>query len=86
MYWRLFNDRIKGEMMCYDEDELQREKDELKQKILEHPCNKCKEDIYQRFPHPIFYCGNDEHEAIMIIDLLQVLDHLYKDCPIKECD
>ena len=72
--------------MCYDEDDVKREKDELKQKILEHPCNKCKEDIYQKFPHPIFYCGNDEHEAIMIIDLLQVLDHLYEKCPIKECD
>lgn len=72
--------------MCYDEDDVQRERDELKQKILEHPCNKCGENIYQRFPHPIFICGNDEHEAIMIIDLLQVLDHLYKNCPIKECD
>lgn len=86
MYWRLFNDRIKGEMMCYDEDEMQKERDELKQKILEHPCNKCDESIYQRFPHPIFECGADGHTSIMIIDLLQVLDHLYKDCPIKECD
>ena len=73
-------------MMCYDEDDVQRERDELKQKILEHSYNKFDDSIYQMFPHPIFICGNDEHEAIMIIDLLQVLDHLYKDCPIKECD
>ena len=58
--------------------------EELKQKILEHPCNKCDEDIYQRFPHPILVCGADEHTGIMIIDLLQGLEHLYEKCPLKE--
>ena len=61
--------------------------EELKQKIMEHPCNKCDEQIYQRFPHPIFECGADGHTAIMIIDLLQVIDHLYDECPkLKEGD
>jgi hypothetical protein len=58
--------------------------DEKKQKILNHPCMKCDVPIYQKFPHPIFRCDKDGHEEIMIIDLLQMLEHLYAKCPLKE--
>lgn len=71
---------------CYDEEYLKEKREEQRKRIMDHPCNKCDESIYQKFPHPIFECGADGHTSIMIIDLLQVLDHLYKDCPIKECD
>ena len=57
---------------------------EQKKKIQEHPCMKCDVPIYQKFPHPIFRCGHDGHEEIMIIDLLQVLEHLHDKCPLKE--
>ena len=51
--------------------------------IKEHPCILC-EMVKWKFPHPIYVCGVDEHEAIAIIDLEQALDHLLQDCPKKE--
>ena len=56
-----------------------------KQRILEHPCYKCGE-IYQKFPHPIFYCGKDEeNSSIDIVGLHLVLDNIYENCPkVKE--
>ena len=58
--------------------------DELKQQIMDHPCMKCDVPIYQKFPHPIFRCDKDGHDAIMIIDHLQVLENLHDKCPLKE--
>ena len=58
---------------------------EEKQKIMEHPCYKCGE-VYQKFPHPIFYCGINKEESIDIVGLGLVLDNLYEKCPKKECD
>ena len=58
--------------------------DEYKKKVLDHPCMKCDVPIYQKFPHPIFRCDKDGHDAIMIIDLLQVLENLHDKCPLKE--
>ena len=43
---------------------------------------KCK--IYQKFPHPIFLCSIDEHEAMAIIDMEQMLEHMHNKCPLKE--
>lgn len=51
--------------------------------IKEHPCIQC-EMVKWKFPHPIYVCDVDDHEAIAIIDLEQALDHLYKECPKKE--
>ena len=54
--------------------------EEEKQRIIEHPCMKC-EMVRWKFPHPIYVCGVDDHEAIAIIGLEQALDHLLDDCP-----
>ena len=51
--------------------------------IKEHPCIKC-EMVKWKFPHPIYVCDVDDHEAIAIIDLEQALDHLLQDCPKRE--
>ena len=51
--------------------------------IKEHPCIKC-EMVKWKFPHPIYVCDVDDHEAIVIIGLEQALDHLLQDCPKKE--
>lgn len=69
--------------MCYDEDELQREKDEEKERLMKHPCILC-ESVTWKFPHPIYTCSVDNHEAISIIGLEQALDHLFKECPKKD--
>lgn len=69
--------------MCYDEDDVQREKDEQKERLMKHPCILC-ENVSWKFPHPIYVCNVDEHEAIAIIDLEQALDHLFKECPKKD--
>ena len=45
---------------------------------------KCK--VFQKFPHPLYVCGVDEHESIAIIDLEQALTHLYEKCPLKDED
>ena len=55
----------------------------MNDKIKEHPCIQC-EMVKWKFPHPIYVCGVDEHEAIAIIDLEQALDHLLQDCPKRE--
>ena len=55
----------------------------MSEKLKEHPCIQC-EMVKWKFPHPIYVCGVDEHEAIAIIDLEQALDHLYKECPKQE--
>ena len=57
--------------------------DDEKERIMEHPCMKC-EMVKWKFPHPIYVCGVDDHEAIAIIDLEQALDHLLQDCPKQE--
>ena len=57
--------------------------EEEKQRIMEHPCVKCGE-VYQKFPHPIFYCGISKEESIDIVGLGLVLDNLYEKCPKKE--
>ena len=82
LLWMLWKRKILMEQGLFKECMIMDE--ELKQKIIEHPCNKCGESIYQRFPHPIFECGKDGHSSIMIIDLLQVLNHLYSECPLAE--
>lgn len=51
-----------------------------KEAIMRHPCVKC-EMVRWKFPHPIYVCGVDEHEAISIVGLEQALDNLYEDCP-----
>ena len=63
--------------MCYDED------DEQKERLMKHPCILC-ENVSWKFPHPIYVCGADSHEAMAIIDLEQALNHLFKECPKKE--
>lgn len=55
----------------------------MSENIEEHPCIQC-EMVRWKFPHPIYVCGVDDHEAIAIIDLEQALDHLYKECPKQE--
>ena len=55
----------------------------MNEKLKEHPCILC-EMVKWKFPHPIYVCGADDHEAIAIIDLEQALDHLLQDCPKKE--
>ena len=55
----------------------------MNDKIKEHPCIQC-EMVKWKFPHPIYVCGVDDHEAIAIIDLEQALDHLLQDCPKQE--
>ena len=55
----------------------------MSEKLKEHPCIQC-EMVKWKFPHPIYVCGVDDHEAIAIIDLEQALDHLYKECPKQE--
>ncbi len=71
--------------MCYDEDEIQRKKDEQKERLMKHPCIIC-ENVTWKFPHPIYVCGVDSHDAMAIIDLEQALDHLFKECPKKGDD
>ena len=55
----------------------------MNEKITGHPCIQC-EMVKWKFPHPIYVCGVDDHEAIAIIDLEQALDHLLQDCPKQE--
>ena len=55
----------------------------MNDKITGHPCIQC-EMVKWKFPHPIYVCGVDDHEAIAIIDLEQALDHLLQDCPKQE--
>ena len=55
----------------------------MNEKIKKHPCIQC-EMVKWKFPHPIYVCGVDDHEAIAIIDLEQALDHLLQDCPKLE--
>ena len=55
----------------------------MNDKITGHPCIQC-EMVKWKFPHPIYVCGADDHEAIAIIDLEQALDHLLQDCPKQE--
>ena len=55
----------------------------MNDKIKEHPCIQC-EMVKWKFPHPIYVCGVDDHEAIAIIGLEQALDGLYEKCPKKE--
>ena len=55
----------------------------MNEEITGHPCIQC-EMVKWKFPHPIYICGVDEHEAIAIIDLEQALDHLLQDCPKQE--
>ena len=71
---------------CYDEEYLRLKREEQMKRIREHPCIKCDVDIYQKFPHPIFQCSKDGHEAMAIIDFEQMLDHLHNKCPLKESD
>ena len=55
----------------------------MNEEITGHPCIQC-EMVKWKFPHPIYVCGVDDHEAIAIIDLEQALDGLYEKCPKKE--
>jgi len=55
----------------------------MNEEIKEHPCIQC-EMVKWKFPHPIYVCGVDDHEAIAIIDLEQALDGLLQDCPKRE--
>ena len=55
----------------------------MSEELKEHPCIQC-EMVRWKFPHPIYVCGVDDHEAIAIIDLEQALDHLLQDCPKQE--
>jgi hypothetical protein len=55
----------------------------MNEEITGHPCIQC-EMVKWKFPHPIYVCGVDDHEAIAIIDLEQALDHLLQDCPKRE--
>ena len=55
----------------------------MNEEITGHPCIQC-EMVKWKFPHPIYVCGADDHEAIAIIDLEQALDHLLQDCPKRE--
>jgi hypothetical protein len=55
----------------------------MNEEIKKHPCIQC-EMVKWKFPHPIYVCGVDDHEAIAIIDLEQALDHLLQDCPKQE--
>ena len=55
----------------------------MNEEITGHPCIQC-EMVRWKFPHPIYVCGVDDHEAIAIIDLEQALDHLLQDCPKRE--
>ena len=55
----------------------------MNEEITVHPCIQC-EMVKWKFPHPIYVCGVDDHEAIAIIDLEQALDHLLQDCPKRE--
>ena len=55
----------------------------MNEEITGHPCIQC-EMVKWKFPHPIYVCGVDDHEAIAIIDLEQALDHLLQDCPKQE--
>ena len=55
----------------------------MNEEITGHPCILC-EMVKWKFPHPIYVCGVDDHEAIAIIDLEQALDHLLQDCPKRE--
>ena len=57
--------------------------DDEKERIMEHPCIQC-EMVKWKFPHPIYVCDVDGHEAIAIIDLEQALDHLHMECPKQE--
>ena len=57
----------------------------MNEEIKEHPCIQC-EMVRWKFPHPIYVCGVDEHEAISIVGLEQALDHLYEDCPKPDLD
>ena len=55
----------------------------MNEEIKKHPCILC-EMVKWKFPHPIYVCGVDDHEAIAIIDLEQALDGLLQDCPKRE--
>ena len=55
----------------------------MNEEIKKHPCIQC-EMVKWKFPHPIYVCGVDDHEAIAIIDLEQALDGLLQDCPKRE--
>lgn len=69
---------------CFDEEYLRLKREEQMKRIMEHPCIKCDVGIYQKFPHPIYYCGKDGHEAMAIIDFEQMLDHLHNKCPLEK--
>ena len=68
--------------MCYDKEELEKEREAERERLKVHPCIIC-EMVTWRFPHPIYVCGVDNHESIAIVGLEQALDHLHKDCPKK---